>query len=965
MHFFNARVAGGQTRDFKFIVVECTCDLYMCHSHFLSKNPMKESIARIRQLFEKVIEIHSSSDRSEFLDQHCGDDKDLREEVEALVKAHDAAGSFLGREEQTSQPVGEALTTGAGDRIKSQVVFGRGTIISHYKLLQQIGTGGMGAVWMAEQETPVRRRAALKLILGDIGNQDTIARFEAERQALAMMEHPNIARVFDAGTTDGGTPWFVMELVKGIPITKYCDENKLGIRERLKLMVPVCRAVQHAHHKGIVHRDLKPSNVLVTLYDGHPVPKIIDFGLAKALAHQVRLTDKTLFTEFGKVVGTLQYMSPEQAELNALDVDTRTDIYSLGVLLYELLTGTTPIDKSTVGEKAVLQILAMIKETEPPRPSTRLSQSGEAVTGISVQRRIAPARLRDILKGELDWIVMKALEKDRTRRYETANGLAIDIERHLRGDSVQARPPSTYYQIQKFLARNRALAISAILLVLILSLSTAISWWFAIKAGQSAKLANKEKLTALAAQKTTQELLGKVSKQRSELEKSQEEVLRKSNRLSKQNYILSLQNAQRSLEAGELGAARELLRAAPEEHRQWCWEMLWSEAHPTLIEYQWKKEEKLLAVSPYGKMAVIGPRIEAVNSKQLSLINCSDGKLITEFRLPKCEYIFSASTSKNAERIAILAVTASGKLDTYETTLYVWDQNLNDFCYILKSKFDSEFGLMNGDIQVNADGTKVSIVTAQAHKFPSWSSFQESRYYGRSFILDLDNEGQMIELKGNGRHFADANFNAFVTWGFNERLELIDAQSYAKENSVAAGQSINRKLPGKIFGVSGLSKSSNQFIPESSLVAFYGNDFGWRIFDYQKNTETSLNFKHKNISDFFNTKVRFYSKGNCALFIQGNELRACRLDDDFRDGISYSIRGVRLGYTPSRFGEIHVNENDGLVVLTTEQQLLCYPLPSAEEISFLRRMQSPSSAMGHRQRRRSLFRGKIYIARLP
>ena len=362
--------------------------------------------------------------------------------------------------------------------------------IGPYKLLQQIGEGGMGSVWMAEQEEPVRRRVALKLIRADMGSKETIARFEAERQALAMMDHQNIAKVLDAGTTDDGNPFFVMELVKGIPLTQYCDENKLSINERLELFIPVCNAIQHAHQKGIIHRDLKPSNVLVTLYDGKPVPKVIDFGLAKALEHTTKLTDKTMFTEFGKVVGTVQYMAPEQAEMNALDVDTRTDVYSLGVMLYELLTGSTPLDKETVGQNALLQILAIIREKEPPRPSNRLSSSGDAVTGISKQRKITPAKLQQILRGELDWIVMKALEKDRTRRYESATNLAQDLERYLNDETVSARPPSASYRFAKFVKKHRAavLTISAIMLLLIAGIvGTSYGMIWALDASELAK----------------------------------------------------------------------------------------------------------------------------------------------------------------------------------------------------------------------------------------------------------------------------------------------------------------------------------------------------------------------------------------------------------------------------------------------------------------------------------------------
>jgi tetratricopeptide (TPR) repeat protein len=364
----------------------------------------------------------------------------------------------------------------------------------------------MGVVYMAEQEHPVRRRVALKIIKPGMDSEQVIVRFEAERQALALMDHPNIARVLDAGTTASGRPYFVMELVHGVPITQYCDDAQLTPRERLELFVPVCRAIEHAHQKGIIHRDIKPSNVLVTLYDGKPAPKVIDFGVAKATDQQ--LTERTMFTQYGSIVGTLEYMSPEQAEMSALMVDTRSDIYSLGVLLYELLTGSTPLDRPRLRETGYAEILSRIKDEEPSKPSTRLSELKGTLASISAHRKTEPAKLKKLVRGDLDWIVMKALEKDRTRRYETASGFARDIEHYLEGDPVEACPPSAGYRLRRYARKHRAALAAVAAFATLLVLGAVLSAWQAIVATRAEVRAKAESEKARRAAAEAQAVLG-------------------------------------------------------------------------------------------------------------------------------------------------------------------------------------------------------------------------------------------------------------------------------------------------------------------------------------------------------------------------------------------------------------------------------------------------------------------------
>ena len=423
---------------------------------------------------------------AEFLDSACASDGELRERVEQLLQAHGQMGS-----------IDERRGRGPAGPVGSSPLEGPGTMIGPYRLLQQIGEGGFGIVYMAEQIQPVRRKVALKIIKPGMDTRRVVARFEAERQALALMDHPNIAHVFDGGATAAGRPFFAMELVRGVPITNFCDHNRLPIRQRIELLVTVCQAVQHAHQKGIIHRDLKPSNVMVTLNDDKQVVKVIDFGIAKAVGQQ--LTEKTLFTNFAQMIGTPLYMSPEQAQMSGLDVDTRSDIYALGVLLYELLTGLTPFDQERLRTLALDEVRRIIREEEPPRPSTRMSSVDATTTAVSARRGIDPRQLRQLLRGELDWIVMKCLEKDRNRRYETANGLAMDLLRYLGGEAVQACPPSLAYRLRVFTRRHRAALGTAGLLLAITVAGCALTVWQAIQAASAREATVRAQLALSAA----------------------------------------------------------------------------------------------------------------------------------------------------------------------------------------------------------------------------------------------------------------------------------------------------------------------------------------------------------------------------------------------------------------------------------------------------------------------------------
>jgi len=500
------------------------------------------------EIFDKAVEITDPKEQATFLDQACGGDEKLRAEVDVLLKWNQEAGSFLD----------VAGSDGTATLDSDAVPDASGTVIGRYKLLEKIGEGGMATVYMAEQKRPIRRRVALKIIKLGMDTKQVIGRFEAERQALAMMDHPNIAKVFDAGTTETGRPYFVMELVKGMAMTEFCDSNHLTTQERLDLFISVCQAVQHAHQRGIIHRDIKPTNVLVTLHDGKPVVKVIDFGIAKAVNQQ--LTEKTVFTRFSQMIGTPEYMSPEQAEMSGLDIDTRTDVFSLGVLLYELLTGTTPFDSEYLLSKGYNEMQRIIREEEPVRPSTKVSTLGDSLTEIAKHRRTSPDLLCKLIRSDLDWIVMKTIEKDRSRRYESVSELAADVQRHLDNETVLAGRPSAFYRIQKFVKRNKLLASSAVMITSVVVLAAIFSGVMAIRATN----AREDAIEALgvAKQATTAET---TQRQKAEtLAKQQREDL----------YFNHIRLAHQTLEKNRPVHALELLDKCPEDLRNWEWHYL-------------------------------------------------------------------------------------------------------------------------------------------------------------------------------------------------------------------------------------------------------------------------------------------------------------------------------------------------------------------------------------------------------
>ena len=655
---------------------------------------MSDADPGLMTIFTEALERTDPADRAAYLDGACAGDAALRRRVEALLAAHDGAGRFLepdatgvsgpasaatleatGTPAPETRPPPEPATrestqdgTIAADPVAPPAAapdgFVAGRVIAgRYTLLEVLGEGGMGTVYRAEQTQPVKRPVALKLIKVGMDSRTVLARFDAERQALALMDHPNIARVYDGGTTAAGQPFFVMELVQGVPITEYCDQHRLPVRARLELFVAVCQAVQHAHQKGIIHRDLKPSNVLVTEVDGRPTPKVIDFGVAKAT--EFRLTEQSL-ADTGAIVGTPTYMSPEQADPSSMDIDTRTDVYALGVILYELLAGSPPIDAKQFKRGAFLEMLRMVREVDPPRPSTKVS-TAEALPSIAASRDIEPAHLKRALKGDLDWIVMKALEKDRTRRYETANGFAADVLRHLTNEPVVAAPPSRAYRMRKFVRKNRGQVIAASLVLTALVVGIVGTTLGLFQARRQEKIAQTLATKEAKARGEAVDLATKEAKARGEADERAEQ-------LAREDYVNRVNRAYREVEDDNVALAEDLLHGCPPERRGWEWNYVKRLCNLERLDLDVGGSVNAVAFSADGGGIVSGsgaPIFDAAPADE-SLVNLWDvttgRQRQTPLRINGC--IYGVAISPDGHSVAVASGFGSPRAEGH---LSVWD----------------------------------------------------------------------------------------------------------------------------------------------------------------------------------------------------------------------------------------------------------------------------------------------------
>jgi WD40 repeat protein/serine/threonine protein kinase len=792
-----------------------------------------------REIFDAALAIPDQAQRSAYLVDVCAGQNDLREHIEELLEMHGQLGNFL------EWPAPSQATT-AEEPFSERP----GAAIGPYKLLQQLGEGGMGTVFLAEQQEPVRRQVAFKIIKAGMDSAHVIARFEQERQALAIMDHPNIAKVLDAGTTPAGRPYFVMDLVKGVPITKYCDQEHLTPRERLELFIPVCQAVQHAHQKGIIHRDLKPSNVLIALYDGKPIPKVIDFGVAKATSQ--KLTERTMFTEVGQMVGTLEYMAPEQAELNNLDIDTRADIYALGVMLYELLTGSPPFTSKQLRSVAFEEMLRIIREVEPAKPSTKLSSSDQ-LPSIAANRKLEPAKLARLVCGDLDWIVMKALEKDRSRRYETANGLALEIQRYLHNEPVLARPPSPGYRLRKFVRRHPApTALAVVSIVAALSVVG-----FVVGQFYNARLA--------AINSKLRDTSNNLEVANAQLEDSSDQLKRallaaesEQTRARRYLYVSQMTLAERARQEGEIGRVMQLLRglipksSGEEDLRGFEWYQLWRQYHGEKSCLRGHKEAvSAVAFSPDDRILASGSADRTVKlwdtktGKEVlalkghedsvtSLAFSPDGKRLVSGSADKTVKIWDAATGRtihtlegHAESVTAVAYSSDGRhvvSGSVDKTVWVWDVEAGR----MTAQYRKHEQPVNG-VAFSPDGktvVSVSGLLSPRLKPPNGEAVLWSASTGEE-IMRLDGSGNLtsVAFSPDGKQLAVGEFIGVGTtkpatvvlklWDLNSpksprslqgHTGLITTLVFSRNGKDLASASLDHTV--KIWDVAGMKEKS-------------------------------------------------------------------------------------------------------------------------------------------------------------